>query len=74
MTTPIAGKPRWSSRILKEIRAYPLGYGLLGIFVIAGPFVTHFLFPEAPTASGIVGGLVFGAYAALCAVPEKFFE
>ena len=41
-------------------------------FVVAGPVVTRWLFPEAPLGVGILGGAAFGAYAALCAVPGKF--
>ena len=31
------------------------------------------IFPEASPWLGLGGGLVFGVYAALCAVPDKFF-
>jgi hypothetical protein len=75
MTThPSASRPSFSSRLVREVRAYPVGYGVLAVFLVAGPCVTHFMFPDAPTGAGFVGGLVFGAYATLCAVPEKFFE
>jgi len=49
-----------------------MGYGVLLVFVVAGPLVTSWLFPEAPLGVGILGGAAFGAYAALCAVPGKF--
>ncbi len=58
--------------IERELRSRPFGYGVLVVFVIAGPVVTRLLFPEAPLSAGIVGGLAFGLYAALCAVPQKF--
>ena len=60
------------ARLRAEIRAHPFGYTVLGLFLLAGPIVTPFLFPQAPPAVAIVGGLAFGAYAALCAVPQKF--
>lgn len=62
----------WRRAVRTEIRSRPMAYGVLAAFVIAGPVVTRLLFPEAPLGVGIVGGLAFGAYAALCAVPQKF--
>jgi len=59
-------------RLRSEVRSRPMAYGVLAVFVLAGPVVARLLFPEAPPAVGIVGGLVFGAYAAMCAVPQKF--
>jgi len=61
----------WRRAVVREIRSRPMAYGVLAVFVLAGPVVTRLLFPEAPLAVGIVGGLAFGAYAALCAVPQK---
>jgi len=67
--------PAASSRIDRlrgEIRDHLFGYAVLAAFAAAGPLVAHFLFPEAPAGVGFIGGLAFGAYAALCAVPQKF--
>lgn len=58
--------------ILHEIRSHPFGYSVLAIFVLAGPALAPLLFPQAPPAAAAVGGLAFGLYAALCAVPQKF--
>ena len=58
--------------VIDEVRDRPFAYGVLGAFLLAGPVVASLLFPEAPPAVGIVGGLALGAYAALCAVPQKF--
>ena len=58
--------------VRQEMRSHALGYSVLCAFMLAGPVATHFLFPDAPTGLGLVGGIAFGAYAALCAVPEKF--
>jgi hypothetical protein len=69
-----AGRPfrdRWAA-IRREVRSRPFGYTVLALFVLAGPFAAPFLFPQAPPAVAIVGGLAFGLYAALCAVPQKF--
>lgn len=62
----------WRSRLAHEFRTHPFGYIVLGIFVVAGPLLAPLIFPQAPPAVAIVGGLAFGAYAALCAVPQKF--
>lgn len=65
-------RPPLRARIWAELRSRPIAYIVLAIFLVAGPVVTHFLFPEAPAGVGLIGGLAFGAYAALCAVPQKF--
>lgn len=61
-----------TSRLVAEIRDHAVGYSVLAVFTLAGPVVTHFLFPEAPLALGIIGGLAFGGYATFCAVFDKF--
>ena len=58
--------------LVKEVRSRPFGYGVLAAFLVGGPFLAVLIFPEAPPAVAAVGGLAFGAYAALCAVPQKF--
>jgi len=58
--------------ILHEIRTHPFGYSVLAVFVLAGPALAPLLFPQAPPMAAAVGGLAFGLYAALCAVPQKF--
>ena len=60
-------------RLTRELRQHAFGYAILFTFTLAGPAVVYFLFPDAPILVGLIGGLVFGAYAALCAVPDKFF-
>jgi hypothetical protein len=62
---------RWRA-VVREVRSRPFGYTVLFLFVLAGPFAAPFLFPQAPPAVAIFGGLAFGLYAALCAVPQKF--
>lgn len=65
----LAAVPGW---ILREVRSRPFAYIVFFSFVLAGPFLVPLIFPEAPAAVGWVGGICFGAYAALCAVPQKF--
>jgi hypothetical protein len=60
------------ARAVAEVRGRPKPYALMAAFVIAGPVITSYLFPEAPLGVQIVGGGAFGIYAALCAVPQKF--
>ena len=67
-----APKRSWKDAIVREVRTHPFGYVVLAIFVLAGPVLAPLIFPQAPPAVAIVGGLAFGLYAALCAVPQKF--
>jgi hypothetical protein len=62
----------FKDRFLKEVRTHPFGYSVLAVFLLAGPIAAPFLFPQAPPAAAVVGGLAFGVYAALSAVPQKF--
>lgn len=67
-----SSKRSWKEALLHEVRSHPFGYVVLGLFLLAGPLLAPLLFPQAPPAVAIVGGLAFGLYAALCAVPQKF--
>ena len=60
-------------RLLNEVRERPQGYAVLALFMVAGPFVAGALFPDASAGVTLIGGLAFGAYATLCAIPEKFY-
>jgi len=62
----------WPRAIAAEVRAHRGAYAVLLLFVVAGPLVTELLFPGAPRGVGLVGGVAFGAYAALCAMPGRF--
>lgn len=70
----VSGSERrpFKTRLLNEIRTHPFGYSVLGIFLVAGPLLAPFLFPQAPPAAAVVGGLAFAVYAAVSAVPQKF--
>jgi len=63
---------RLPKAIVREVRSRPFAYVVFGSFVVAGPFVVGWMFPEASLAVGVIGGICFGGYAALCAVPQKF--
>lgn len=71
-STEGSSKRSWKESLLHEVRTHPFGYAVLGLFVLAGPVLAPLLFPQAPPAVAVVGGLAFGLYAALCAVPQKF--
>jgi len=67
--------PDWQNlkrTLVHEVRTHPFGYSVLAAFVVGGPAIAVMIFPEAPPAVAAVGGLAFGVYAALCAVPQKF--
>ncbi len=66
--TPLSFK----ERLIAEVRGPPFGYTVLALFVLGGPIVAPFLFPQAPPGAAVVGGIAFGIYAALTAVPQKF--
>jgi hypothetical protein len=71
-TTTSEPRPPFKERLRLEIKNHPFGYTVLAIFVVAGPILAPFLFPQAPPAAAVMGGLAFGVYAALSAVPQKF--
>lgn len=62
----------WRATIVREVKSRPFGYAVLAVSLLAGPVLAVMIFPEAPPAVAAVGGLAFGVYAALCAVPQKF--
>lgn len=62
----------WKAALAHEVRSHPFGYGVLAVALVVGPILLRMIFPEITTVQAIVGGLAFGVYAALCAVPQKF--
>ena len=64
-------QPSWKARVIAELKSRPFGYTVLAIFLVAGPIAAPFLFPQAPPAAALVGGLAIGVNAALSAVPQK---
>lgn len=62
------------AKIVDELRRHRLGYLVVGGFAAAGSFASAILFPEASLGMSVFGGVLFGSYAGLCAVPEKFLD
>lgn len=69
---PDAAPRSRAQRVWAELRRHPYAWLLTIGFAGAGAVLAPMLFPGATPAMGIVGGLAFGVYAALCAVPNKF--
>ncbi len=66
--------PSWRRRLAERIRSRPIGLAALAIALVGGPYLAGLIFPEASLGKRLFGGLVLGAYFALCAVPEEFLE
>lgn len=62
------------ARLRAELRRHWIAYSVLAAFLAIGPILVHLIFPEVSPLLGLVGGLAFGVYAALAAVPDRFFE
>ena len=66
------GSRTWKDALVAEVRSHPFGYGVLAVALLIGPFLIMMIFPEVSPLQAVVGGVAFGVYAALCAVPQKF--
>lgn len=64
----------WHQRVAERIRTRPIGLAALAIALVGGPYLAGQIFPEASLGKQLFGGLVLGAYFALCAAPEEFLE
>lgn len=62
------------ARLRAEVRRHAIAYGVVAAFMVIGPLLVRMIFPEAPLLLGLIGGLLFGLYAALSAVPDRFYE
>lgn len=67
----IAPKTR-KERLVAEIRSRPFGYSVLAVGLVLGPVLLKMIFPDITTLQAVTGGLAFGVYATLSAVPQKF--
>lgn len=67
-----ATKSDWKAALIREVKSHPFGYGVLAVAVVMGPVLISMIFPQVTVPQAIAGGLAFGVYAALCAVPQKF--
>lgn len=65
-------KGSWRDALKREVRTHPFGYGVLAVALVTGPILIKMIFPEVTNLQAVVGGLAFGVYLALCAVPQKF--
>jgi hypothetical protein len=74
MAGPDPQQDTWRARVKREIAAHPMAYIVTAAFLLGGPIAASLLFPQAPPAITVVGGVVFGAAAALYAVPGKFLD
>jgi hypothetical protein len=64
----------WLARLHAEVRRHAIAYAVVAVFLLLGPVLVYLIFPEASPLLGVIGGLAFGIYAALCAVPDRFLE
>jgi hypothetical protein len=65
---------RWLAALRHELRTHAVAYVVLAGFAATGPLVVWWIFPGVTPWVGVVGGLALGIYAALCAVPDRFYE
>lgn len=71
---PVTPRAGLLARLRAEVRRHAIAYAVVLAFLVIGPVLVHLIFPDASPLVGLVGGLVFGVYAALSAVPDRFFE
>jgi hypothetical protein len=64
----------WLARLHAEVRRHAIAYAVVAVFLLLGPVLVYLIFPDASPLLGVIGGLAFGIYAALCAVPDRFLE
>lgn len=57
-----------------EVRRHGIAYAVVAAFLVIGPVLVYLIFPGVSPLLGVVGGIPFGIYAALCAVPDRFLE
>jgi hypothetical protein len=61
-------------RVGAELRSHRTAYLLMVAFAIAGMLFIPQLFPGVERAQGALGGLLFGAFGSMCAMPGQFYE
>lgn len=62
----------FKEKLATEVKTHPFGYGVLAVGLVMGPILLKMIFPEVSTLQAVVGGLAFGVYITLSAVPQKF--
>ncbi len=58
--------------LIAEVKGRPFAYSVMAVGLVLGPVLIRMIFPDVTLLQSIVGGLAFGVYAALSAVPQKF--
>ncbi len=69
---PSIAPKSFKEKLEAEVRSHPFGYGVLAVGLVMGPILLKMIFPEITTLQAVVGGLAFGVYITLSAVPQKF--
>ena len=64
----------WRVALIDDVRSHLLAYLAVAGFCVLGPVLAHMIFPEAPTALVVFGGVVFGVHFGFCALADKLFE
>lgn len=67
-------RPGLWARVQAELRRHWVAYAVVAAFLVIGPVLVHLIFPGVSPLLGVIGGIPFGIYAALCAVPDRFLE
>ena len=67
-------RTEWTDWLRGRLRASPYASGLVVVFMGVGAGLAPNLFPNLPTTAAILGGALFGFYAALLASMHKFLE
>jgi hypothetical protein len=67
-----SGTRSWRQSLDREVRTHPFGYAVLAVALVVGPILITMIFPQVSVLQAVVGGVAFGVYLALCAVPQKF--
>ena len=64
----------WTGWLRGRVAASPYASGLVVVFMGVGAGLAPNLFPQLPTATAMLGGALFGFYAALLAAMHKFLD
>ena len=64
----------WRAVVADDVRSHLLAYVAVAGMCVMGPIFAHMIFPEAPTALVVFGGIAFGVHIGFCALADKLFE
>jgi hypothetical protein len=71
---PTERRRSWRTVLVEDVREHLLAYIAVAGFCVMGPIFAHMIFPEAPTALVVFGGIAFGVHIGFCALADKLFE